>query len=378
MLKILEKLKQDDNYRTLRCFKHNGKYILDKNKQLINLASNDYLGIAAQGTMQKFFLKQHKTINFSSSSSRSLSGGWEEFFIFEDYLSKLYSNKALIFNSGYALNLGIISALAKIDNVLFLVDHNIHASIIDGLILGKAKFFRYKHLDIQNLESKLQQNHDKYDKIIILTEALFSMDGDFSNIEKLIQLKKKFKNILLYVDEAHSIGSIGINGLGLCYKFKKDIDFIVLTFGKSIASIGAAVICNKNYKEYFINKARSLIYSTAIPPINVAFTQFIFENLPNFQTQRDKLVQISRLFDNNLKNNCKIVGESYIKMVVIGDNNKSTKLSQYLYEKGYYAPAIKHPTVAKNCCGIRFSLNALLTNNEIDNLCNDIIDFQRA
>lgn len=365
MQETLNELKNKNNFRSLKRFKHENKFVIFNNQKLLNFASNDYLGIASDGILQNEFLNTHKNLALSSSSSRSLSGGYDEFFVFEEYLEKIYQKKALLFNSGYTLNYSCLSALATLKNILFIADKKVHASIIDGI--KNANFKRYKHNDLNDLKNLLIKYHKDYEKIVILSEAMFSMDADFANIDGLIKLKKEFKNVMLYIDEAHSVGSLGEKGLGLCKNFSNDIDFIVLTFGKSIASVGAVILCNEISKDFFINKARGLIYSTALAPINVAFSHYVFKNLDKFDEKRRHLKNLSLYFNENLKK-YNVIGISYIKMIIIGDNDKCDEISQNLLQKGFYVPSIKTPTVALKDTGLRLSLNASMDYNDIDNL----------
>ncbi|MBT0883230.1 pyridoxal phosphate-dependent aminotransferase family protein [Campylobacter sp. 2018MI13] len=358
MQNLLNELKKENNFRELKRFKNDGKFVIFNDKRLLNFASNDYLGIASSGELEREFLKNHFAL--SSSASRSLGGGGDEYFLFEEYLSSLYKNEALLFSSGFLLNYSCLSALATLKNTLFLADKKVHASIIDGI--KHSNFKRFKHNDINDLEKLLQTNLN-YEKIIIICESLYSMDADFAPLDKLLELKKKYKNIMLYVDEAHSIGSLGINGLGLGHL--KDIDFLVLTFGKSIASMGAAMICSKEAKDFFINKARGLIYSTALPPINVAYSHFVFSKLANFDKLREHLQNLSSYLNELLKD--KIKGVSYIKMIVLGDNEKANFYSAKLMQKGFFAPSIKTPTVAAKDTGIRLSINASMDFSDLDN-----------
>ena len=269
-----------------------------------------------------------------------------------------------MFNSGFSLNYSCIQALATLKNTLFLADKFIHASMIDGL--KGANFFRFRHNDMQNLSLLLEKHHKNYERIIILSEALFSMDGDFAHIKQLVEFKKTYKNILLYIDEAHSVGCFDESGLGIIKSLglEEDIDFLVLTFGKALASCGACMLCSSEAKDFFINKARALIYSTAIAPINVAFTKFIFERLKTFDKERKALKNISSFFKNLLKD-YKIIGDAYIVSLLIGSNEKASFLANKLLENGFFAPAIKEPTVPKNTARIRFSLNANLKEDEL-------------
>ncbi|TKX34628.1 aminotransferase class I/II-fold pyridoxal phosphate-dependent enzyme [Campylobacter taeniopygiae] len=372
IVQILDELKKQDNFRILRPLRHEGKYVYKEGKKLLNLASNDYLALSYDKELKEEFLSTLKDENlfFSSSSSRSLSGNFEIYEELEDYLKADFKNKEILhFNSGYHLNLSCIAALSSLDKTLFLADKFIHASMIDGLRLNGANFFRYKHNDLDHLVSLIQKHYEKYENIIILSEALFSMDGDFSDLKALVELKKTYPKIKLYIDEAHSVGCFDKKGLGFAKSLglENEIDFLVFTFGKAIASMGACMICAKKYKDFFINKARAFIYSTALPPINVAFTLFIFKNMTKFQNKRENLYHLSQNFKNKLKEKkYQILGDCYIISLILGDNKKALEISKILEKGGLFAPAIKEPTVPKNTARIRFSIHAELNQNDLD------------
>lgn len=362
---ILKDLETNDNFRILKPI----------SKNTINFASNDYLSISNDKKLKKDFLDSINDDNlfFSAQSSRILNTTFSIYEEFESFLAQHFKpKKCLFFNSGYHLNISCIQALSSIPNTFFICDKYAHASIIDGLRISNAKFKRYLHNDMNDLESILESNVKKYDNIVILSEGLFSMDGDFAPLLHLVALKKKYKNILLYIDEAHSIGACGAKGFGLINDLgiQKYIDFIIFTFGKAISSIGACVLCDRIYKDFFINKARGLIYSTALPPINVAFSLFIFKQLQNFNDRRKSLQDISNFFRyecNKILQSDSItcLGEAHIISLVLGQNKKVSNLSNILLKNSIYTPAIKEPTVPKNTARLRISLQSNIQKKQI-------------
>lgn len=370
----LDNLQKISQKRELIKSKHDGKYIQIKDKRLLNLASNDYLGIAQTAKLEGEFLKNivlGSSLSLSASSSRSMSANYEVFVKFEDFLKELYGKSSLLFNSGYHLNLGAISALARLKGTLFLIDKQAHASMYDALFLSKASFKRFRHNDLAHLAMLLEQNSKKFDRIIILSEALFSMDGDYLDIKNLVLLKKSYKNVWLYVDEAHSVGASMQTGLGLVKDmgFILDVDFLVLTFGKALASVGAAIICHDEFKQLFINFSRSLIYSTALPPLNVAYTHFVFKHILSMQARRQHLRLISSWLKQSLdKKGLKVLGDSYIISLIAGSNEAALKLASRLKQSGYHVPAIRPPTIAPSSSRIRISLNANLQKDDLKGL----------
>lgn len=374
MREILESLKQENNFRVIPSLAHNDIYVRKNNKDLLNLASNDYLGLSLDPSLKEQFLDEflskHKNASlFSSSSSRILSGNFEVYEEFEEFLSQIFApKKALLFNSGYHLNVSCIQALGRLPNVMFVLDWFIHASVIDGVRLSGAKFKRFKHNDLADLENLLATYASKFENLIIVSDGLFSMDGDCVHLGQIIALKKKYKNILIYLDEAHSIGAIG-NGFGIAKTLglENEIDFLVLTFGKAISSVGACMLCMSDFREFFINFARALIYSTALPPINVAFSYFVFTRLESFNKKRENLKNLSIHFRENLANlGFEILGKHYIISIICGENEATLALARKLEEQGVFAPAIRYPTVPKNTARIRFSLHSALGLENLD------------
>lgn len=389
----LNSLATNDNLRTLRPFSHDAVFIKNNGKSYINLASNDYLGVSAefkeQGAHPSFegfraFLDSlNENIRFSASSSRLLSGDFMVFSYLENLIANAYNQhitdneslkECLLFNSGYSANISLIESLSKLGNVLFLLDEFSHASIFDGIKLSGARFRRFKHNDMQELQNLLDINHKDYDVLIIVSEGLFSMEGDFLH-QHIFTLKNSYDNVLLYIDEAHSIGAFGKDGLGIVSKYEKikEVDFLLLTFGKAIGSIGACVVCAKQMRSYFINFARSLIYSTALPPINIAFSAYIFSLLKDFEDKRlyiDSLSKQMRVHLSDIFGQERILGEAHIISLLIGENQKALQLSEFLESKGIFAPCIRYPTVPKGTARIRLSLNGALKEQHKDMVLN--------
>jgi len=368
----LEELKSKQNYRSFRKLKQNAKYLDFEGRNLLNLSSNDYLGIGDNIQLKEEFYKSsfyNESLNFSSSSSRLLTGNCNQMELLETEMAVDYGKSVLLFNSGYHVNIGILPAICT-KQTLILADKLVHASIIDGIRLSEAKFIRYKHNDYNHLERLLQQNSSEYKEIIIVTESIFSMDGDCANLEKLVALKKQY-NALLYLDEAHAVGVRGEKGLGLAEEFKvlDEIDILVGTFGKALASYGAWVACSEVIKNYLINKARSLIFTTALAPIQIAWTRFIWNKVKSMHSERQHLKLISAKLGNTLlQKGYSLDSDSQIVPMTVGDNNISIQLSEQLKRKGFLALPVRPPTVPANSSRIRFSLSANISLEEIRSL----------
>lgn len=360
--KKLINLKEQNNWRCLRDVeKKDGKYIFLGEKKYLNLSSNDYLGVASNPDISKAFLQNCPENHFGSGSARLLAGGTSDYKDLEMLLASLYKKeKALLFNSGYHANIGILSALAGKKDVIFSDKLN-HASIVDGMVLSRSKFFRYKHLAYENLENILKEKRKDFEKAFIVTESVFSMDGDIANLQKLVELKKKY-NCFLIVDEAHGFGVFGENGLGVCERDNiiDEIDLIVGTFGKSVGSIGAFCVGDEQVIDYLVNTARSFIFTTSLPPVNIAFSKWSVENvLLKASSQRKKILKTSdKLRKSLLDYGLVSFGESQIVPVIIGGNEETVLVAKALQDKGFYIGAIRPPTIPENSSRLRISLTS--------------------
>lgn len=363
-------LKETDCERKIKTFKRMGQYIFEENKRHLNLSSNDYLGIAENKEISDKFY-QFADLSLGGTSSRLLTGGSYIYAKLECLLSAMYEkDKALIFNSGYHANTSIFSTLLSKKDVVFCDKLN-HASILDGIKMSEAKMYRYKHLDYDHLEELLEKHRKDYENAIIVSESLFSMDGDIADLNKLSELKRKY-NAMLIVDEAHAFGVFGDKSLGIAEKQNciKDIDLIVATFGKAIGSIGAFCVGDEIVINYLINKARPLIFSTALPEINIAFTYFVLtEILPNMTSEKKQLLENAKKLKKQIsKYGLATLGDSHIIPVILGSNKRAVECSNFLINNGYYLLPIRHPTVAPGTARVRISLRADIEYDELENL----------
>ena len=367
---LLEQLSAKNQYRSIPDLVHQGRYITRENRTMLNMSSNDYLGLASNENLRQSFLQQYgdNFPSFTSSSSRLLTGNFPIYTDLEQIIAQRFQREsALLFNSGYHANLGILPALTTTKS-LILADKLVHASMIDGIRLSQCQFFRYRHNDYQHLKSLLEKNAGKFDRIFIVTESVFSMDGDVADLKYLVQLKKQFPNTYLYVDEAHAIGVYGKNGLGIAERANviSDIDLLVGTFGKALASMGAYVVCDQILKECLINQMRPLIFSTALPPFNVAWTHFIFERLPQLSKERTHLEQLSAFLRQEVEHRTQIMpSQTCIVPYILGENEATLAKAKDLQEQGYYCLPIRPPTVPKGTSRIRLSLTADMTIDEV-------------
>ena len=366
----LEQLSAQNQYRSIPDLVHQGRYIMRENCKMLNMSSNDYLGLASNENLRQSFLQQYgdNFPSFTSSSSRLLTGNFPVYTDLEQLIAQRFQRESvLLFNSGYHANLGILPALTTTKS-LILADKLVHASMIDGIRLSQCEFFRYRHNDYEHLKSLLEKNAGKFDRTFIVTESVFSMDGDVADLNYLAQLKTQFPNTYLYVDEAHAIGVYGKNGLGIAEQANviADIDLLVGTFGKALASMGAYVVCDQILKECLINQMRPLIFSTALPPFNVAWTHFIFERLPQFSKERTHLEQLSAFLRQEVDHRTQIMpSQTCIVPYILGKNDATLAKAKDLQEQGYYCLPIRPPTVPKDTSRIRLSLTADMTMDEV-------------
>lgn len=361
---ILKTLDDNSHLRSVKSFsKKDEKYVYFGEKRLLNLSSNNYLGIADNRRITEEFMKFiGGKYSFGSASARLLTGNLPVYKDLENLLAKLYNKEsALIFNSGYHANVGITSALAQKGDVIFSDKLN-HASIIDGMKLSQGKFFRYQHNNMQSLEQLLIRERENYENAIIITESVFSMDGDIADLAKIVELKKKY-NCILAVDEAHAFGVFGKTGLGIAehLNLTGEIDLLIGTFGKAIGSVGAFVVGDKTLIDFLINKSRPFIFSTALPPINIAYTKWVIENkLPDTFEKREKMLALAQKFNS----------PSHIVPVIIGENAKTVEMCEILYQNGYFTLPIRPPAVPEGTSRIRISLTTEITEKDLENLCS--------
>lgn len=364
--KRIKELDANSHLRFIRDIeKKEGKFIYINGKKLLNLSSNNYLNFADNEELAgEFYAQGGEKYSPGSASARLLTGTLPVYKELETLLCDMYGkDAALLFNSGYHANVGVNSSLAVRGDVIFSDKLN-HASIIDGMRLSEAKFFRYPHNNMEALEKLLQRERSNFNNAVIVSESVFSMDGDIADLKKLVELKKKY-NCMLVLDEAHAFGVFGRNGLGVAEAVGviNDVDLIVGTFGKAIGSMGAFVTGRRILIDYLINGARSFIFSTALPPVNIAFSKWIIENkLGSTYEKRQNMLLLGR----------KLGSASHIVPVIIGENDKTVELCEILFQNGYFTLPIRPPTVPAGTSRLRLSLTTDITEQDMEKLCSII------
>jgi glycine C-acetyltransferase len=349
----LDKIKDNNLHRKLQYGKAQGAHITIRNKKLINLCSNDYLGIP---------ITKIQT-NQLQSSSRLVSGNDESYKKLETILAKHKSQQnSLIYPTGYMANLGAISAVAKKGD-LVLSDELNHASIIESCKLSGAKIEIYKHNDMKDLFQKIKK-HGK--NKFIITEGVFSMDGDFSALKEITEISQK-SNAITIVDDAHGDFVVGKDGKGTPEYFKvaKKIDLYISSLSKGLGSFGGYVASQNNVIDVCINKSKSFIYTSALP-------SFLVEHsIKRIQSQRD--IQKKKLENNieKLSNGLQSIGyeinsKTQIIPIIIGSEKTAMEFGKFLFNNGVFAQPIRYPTVPKNQARLRISVTAWLTNSDIE------------
>lgn len=354
----LRKLDSSDLLRKLYpCLPYEGEIAIDGDS-LINFSSNNYLNLSQEESVIKSAQQHLEKYGTGSQASRLITG---TFPIHEDLEKRLaeFKNKeaALIFGSGFLTNVGVISALASRDDTVF-ADKLCHASIMDGIILSRAQLKRFKHNNVDHLEELLNSYSGKGKKIVI-TESVFSMDGDIAPLKDICNIAQKY-NAVVIVDEAHSTGIFGNCGNGLVNELgmKDSVNITMGTFSKAFGSYGGYVACSKDMKSYLVNKARSFIYTTSLPPAVIGSVIGALEYLQSHRELGKELLAKSDRFKSMLAEAGLNVGNSgsQIIPVIVGENDKALSFANLLKERGIKVNAIRPPTVPAGTARLRFSI----------------------
>ena len=349
----LNKLKNDNLFRKLENTAVNKQFIHLKNKKLLNLSSNDYLGL----NIGNLHFKQFQ------SSSRSVTGNDNKFLELEKKISKHKSQEnTLVYPTGYMANLGAITAIIEKHNTIFSDELN-HASIIEACRLSSAKVKIFKHNDMNDLESKIKKTKGKK---FIVSEGVFSMDGDLSKIKEITEISSKY-NCITILDDAHGDFVFGKDGKGTASQFgvSKKIDLYISSLSKGLGSFGGYVSSQKNIIELCINRSKSFIYTSALPSAIIEFTLKRFNS--NREQNRKKLWDNIKLFHKGLQElGYETSSVSQIIPIIIGDEKTTMQFGKYLFKNGIFAQPIRYPTVKKNSARIRFSVTAWHSKKDIN------------
>jgi len=342
-----------------------GRELVVNGKRYLNFSSNDYLGLNNHPKINQAMQEGVDRFGASSCSSSLVTGyNFAHQALEETICAWLNKPKCLLFNSGFSANYGVLNTLAN-DQTQFWLDKLSHASLIDGALSGKAKVQRFLHNDYAQLDKKLASK--QLTNNLVVSEGVFSMDGDQANIVKLHNIAKKHQ-AWLYVDDAHSIGIIGKEGQGSSL-YDAKIDIVMATFGKAIATSGAFIACDNELHDYLVNFSRHYIYSTAISPAISWATKTSIEIIQKEHWRREKIIQLSHLFSSTLNKNISLIPTtSSIHAIILGSEQKALEIAQQLKRKGIWLTAIRPPTVAKNTSRLRVTICASHNKSDIIHL----------
>ena len=359
------KLEQREENNSLR------KLALPNN--LIDFASNDYLGFSKSEAIfngTHSYLIENNILQNGATGSRLLSGNHIVYQEAENYIAKFHqSESALIFNSGYDANVGFFSAVPQRSDVI-LFDELSHASIRDGIQLSNAKSYKFQHNDLEDLERLITKYKSESSEVFVVTESVFSMDGDSPNLEELVVICNKY-NCYLVVDEAHALGVFGDNGEGLVQMFglQDSVFARIMTFGKGLGCHGSAILGSQKLIDYLVNFARSFIYTTGLSPHSVASILIAYQHL---QTEKEALQKLRKNvihFNQEKKqlglNPLFVRSKSAIQSAIIPGNQKVKNIASLLQEKGFDVKAILSPTVPEGQERLRFCLHSYNSKEEI-------------
>ena len=366
------------NSRKKNLIKINGKW-------LTNFSNNDYLGLSQDISIKKAIINGIKKYGNGGTSSNLVSGHTEVHQNIEDITkNNIGFESSILFSSGYLANLGLITTISDKDSFIYADKLN-HASLNDACILSRAKFFRYPHNDMGLLERLLKKNKTKKKKLIV-TDGVFSMDGDLADIPKLVQLAQKY-DAYLYIDDAHGYGVLGKNGQGILEYFEntgpmkkipRDRIIYTITLSKAVGVSGALVNACKNIINLVVNKSRTYIYTTAEQPALIMGVERSFEIIKKNHSLRERLNKNINLFRKNInKKNLLTNSITPIQPLIIESAEKTIKISEKLNSYGFHVPAIRPPTVPNKSSRLRISISALHSQADIKKLTkviNKILD----
>ncbi len=360
-----------------------GNTIITNHTEQINFCSNDYLNLSSSEICQKALVKAVNETKTGSGSSRLVSGNTKELADAEAALADFFQyESALLFPSGYQANFALLSTLFHAEDMLFY-DKQLHASMIKGMALSRAKRKAFNHNDFHHLQKRLHTEQTKESSPsgqgtrILVVESCYSMKGDtlpFGPFKEIVSQNQLFT----VVDEAHALAVFGPGGRGLCAGADFKPDILVGAMGKAFGIMGAFILCSRTVKEYLINFASPLIYTTAMPPFLARYIQTLLPQIEKMDAQRQELYDLSQWAKEQFEQHgIAVEGELHILALPIGEEEEAARLAQYLQTRGFYTAAIRFPTVAKGKAIIRLSLTAGHTRKEISSLIQAIMDFKK-
>lgn len=364
---------QNHNLRTLTEYSPiDAVRVKRDDKEYLMMASNNYLGLTFDSRVIEGAIKGARQYGTGSGGSRLVSGTFPLFTELEKELAKFKNTeKALVFNTGYMANVGTISAIADKNTIIFSDALN-HASIIDGCRLSRGAVKAYSHCDVDELKYLFKQA-DRNVRKLIVTDGVFSMDGDIAPLDKLYELSRDY-NALLMVDDAHATGTIG-NGHGTAAYFglEKEVDIQLGTLSKSLGSVGGYVAANSTIIDYLVNTSRSFIFSTALSPADIGASLAALQVLETDGSVLRRLQEnVNYMTDQLISMRIDATNETPIFPILIGRNEDTLAVSDYLYEAGIIGTAIRPPTVPIGESRIRLTVTAAHNREQIDYVCHTL------
>ena len=352
----------------------NGRIVVG-GREYADLSSNDYLGLAGHPLIKGAVMAAMDRYGTSSSASRLLSGNLRIHHELEEKIAAFKGKEsALLFSSGYQANTGLIGALYRKGDALFS-DRLNHASLVDGAALSGAKLFRFRHNDAGHLESLLEANRGSFNEALVMTESVFSMEGDLAPLADIVEIKERYGAALL-VDEAHATGIFGETGSGAVEAagLAGRVEIIMGTFGKALGGFGAYVCSSPVIIERLVNLCRSFIYTTALPPAVVAGNIAAIDLVRTGSGRGKKLLAASGKLREKLKSaGLQVRGSSQIIPVVLGDIARTKTASEKLREAGFWVYPIRPPTVPEGESRLRFSVTSLLDGECLETLAREAV-----
>lgn len=344
--------------------------------RMLNFSSNDYLGLAGDRRLKNAAVEAVERFGCGATASRLMAGNLELHDLLERDLAGMTGKEAaLVFGSGYLTNLGVLSTIAGPGDAVFS-DWLNHASLIDGIRLSRARCFRYRHRDMNHLETLLKKSRIS-GKRVIVSESLFSMDGDIAPLPELSRLARLY-DALLVIDDAHAIGVMGVRGGGACRAPGSEVSpqIVIGTLSKALGGYGGFVACSQPIRRFLINSARSFIFSTALPPGCLGSAREAVSIVTSHPEAGWALIEKSRRFRRLLKDHGLKVpeGESQILPVLVGDNEATLRFSRLLCGKGLLVKAVRPPTVPAGTARIRLSVTLSMDDSALERAAQTIAE----
>jgi 8-amino-7-oxononanoate synthase len=334
-------------------------------RRMVNFCSNDYLGLSTHPLLKQRMIEYTERYGAGSAASRLVCGNLRFFDKLEARLARLTGHEsAIVFNSGFQANVSLLPAITD-SSTLILSDALNHNSIIQGCKLSRCHVTPFNHNDLNHLEDILKKGVGLHTRRLIVTESIFSMDGDMADIDALILLSERY-NALLLVDEAHATGVMGKNGMGI--SSNKDVDMVMGTFSKAVGSFGAYVSSNSMMRDYIINFCNGFIYTTALPPGVIGAIDAAIELIPQMDKEREGLMENSARLRKGLAEQGYDTGKSatHIIPVIIGDEEEALRLSAWLLENSVLATTFRPPTVPRGQSRIRIAITSAHNEGHVD------------